>query len=113
MLWFQTFRDGPEYEARIHKGVFTPPQLSLKAVRDAVPKHLFDRSTSKSLYYVFRQLAMAWALYGLATRIDHLAPVMAVHGFTYVLQGLVEWTLWASYWVWQSLVFAGMWCLGV
>ena len=112
MFWYQIFRDGPEYEARKRNAVFAPPQLSLKDVHNAVPKHLFNRSTFKSLFYVSRHLAMTYAIYFLATRIDHVIAAMVIYGFGQVWQAVVRVTLWVLYWTLQSLAFAGLWCLG-
>ncbi|KAF8888935.1 fatty acid desaturase-domain-containing protein [Gymnopilus junonius] len=64
MPWFQIFQDGPEYEARKRRGKFTPPVVSLKQLRDAVPHHLFERSTTKSLAHMFRHFVIIlWLLY--------------------------------------------------
>ena len=62
MLWFQIFRDGPEHEARKKRGTFTPPNLSLK-LHDAMPRHLHEKSTLKSLSYILRHIAFTWNFY--------------------------------------------------
>ncbi|RDB28347.1 Delta(12) fatty acid desaturase [Hypsizygus marmoreus] len=114
MIWYQIFQDGPEYEARKRKGTFTPPNLSIKDIRDAVPPHLFKRSTSKSLFYVIRHLSFTYAFYYLATQIDTIANLIAGgEAPRYIFaRRLISATLWISYWGWQGVTFAGIWCLG-
>ncbi|KAF8062488.1 fatty acid desaturase-domain-containing protein [Lyophyllum atratum] len=114
MIWYQRFQDGPEYEARRRKGTFKPPNLSLKDLRDAVPPHLFEKSTFKSLFYLFRHLAFTYAFYYIATQIDVIAHTISggdTPGYT-LTRSLVRGTLWTLYWGWQGVTFAGIWCLG-
>ncbi|KAH0581133.1 hypothetical protein H2248_012260 [Termitomyces sp. 'cryptogamus'] len=109
MIWFQVFQDGPEYEARKHKGTFTPPNISMKDIRAAVRPELFERSTVKSLYYIARHLFFTFGFYCIATHISNIAR------FTTnvpVMQQLVRGVLWILYWGWQGVAFAGIWCLG-
>jgi len=114
MAWYQLFQDGPEYEARKNQLAFTPPSLSLKDVHDAVPKHLFHKDTSKSLYYVFRHLFVTYAFYYLAIRIEDLV-VMAnrFFGMGPFLQTSMRVVLWILYGAWQGISFAGLWSLGM
>ncbi|KAG6864376.1 hypothetical protein C0991_010084, partial [Blastosporella zonata] len=109
MIWFQIFQDGPEYEARKRKGTFTPPNLSLKDLRDAVPPELFERSTFKSLYYIVRHLAFTCAFYYFATHINDIAQLAPDDPMAH---SLVRATLWILYWGWQGVTIAGIWCLG-
>ncbi|KAF8057018.1 fatty acid desaturase-domain-containing protein [Lyophyllum atratum] len=114
MIWYQIFQDGPEYEARRRKGTFKPPNLSLKDLRDAVPPHLFEKSTFKSLFYLFRHLAFTYAFYYIATQIDVIAHTISggdTPGYS-LTRSLVRGTLWTLYWGWQGVTFAGIWCLG-
>lgn len=113
MPWFQIFQDGPEYEARRKRGTFTPPNLSLKEVRDAVPRHLHERSTLKSLGYVLRHLAFTCGFYYLATLIN-ISTASSRYGdnITFLLRYFVRPSLWILYWGWQGITFAGIWCLG-
>ncbi|KAG5653713.1 hypothetical protein H0H81_011117 [Sphagnurus paluster] len=105
MPWYQKFQDGPEYEARRRKGTFTPPDLSLKDVRDAVPPHLFQRSTLKSLFYILRHLAFTYAFYYIATHIDCIAQAVTDGGLPG--SSFVRSVLWILYWGWQGVTFAG------
>ncbi|KAF8635720.1 hypothetical protein AX15_000338 [Amanita polypyramis BW_CC] len=110
MPWYQIFHDGPEYEARRKRGIFVPPNVTLKAMHDAVPVHLFERSTAKSLYYIVRHIGVMYAIYYCGSKIDTL-PV----GKEYVpppLGGYVRTLLWVFYWGWQGMSFAGIWALG-
>ena len=140
-----------EYQLRL-RTPFVPPTHTLAQVRAAVPKHLYNKSTIKSLGYVFRDIALA-AIFGYAaTHLDGFAD--ALHARSLQLLGygaypfevgkivtgdwestrnlhsmippnqtlaipavrvaaeIVRWTLWATYWWFQSLAGAGMWCLG-
>ncbi|KZT22915.1 hypothetical protein NEOLEDRAFT_1070416 [Neolentinus lepideus HHB14362 ss-1] len=113
MQWYQIFQDGPEYEARKQKTAFTPTNLSLKDVHAAVPKHLFQRNTAKSMYYVLRHVTLTYAFYVLGTRIDGFIWTLGkTHAMSYVATVLLRSALWATYWFWQSIAFAGLWCLG-
>lgn len=116
MPWFQIFQDGPEYEARKRREKFTPPVVSLKQLRDAVPRHLFERSTTKSLAYLFRHFAIMYIFYHLAAQIDAFTGVdqhMSARSlvqlfFKYVIRP----SFWFLYWGWQGIALAGLWCLG-
>ncbi|KAJ7594098.1 fatty acid desaturase-domain-containing protein [Mycena floridula] len=110
MTWYQILQDGPEFEARRSKTTFVPPTLSLKDLRSVVPPHLFLRSTSKSLFYIFRHLAVTLAFFLLATKIDLFCRPVSEMGPT--VQTLFRVFLWVSYWGWQGIAFAGIWCLG-
>jgi hypothetical protein len=114
MLWFQIFQDGPEYEARKNRGTFIPPNLSLKQLHDAVPRHLHQKSTLKSLTYILRHIAFTWGFYYLGTIIN----ISTSHYFggnafaTILVKYFVRPSLWILYWGWQGITFAGIWCLG-
>lgn len=107
-------RDAPEYEARKKRTQFVPPTISIKDVHAAVPRHLFEKSTAKSLFYVGRHVGLSVLFYVFATRIDRLAfTVNTALGLGEAARGALCWALWALYWFWQSVAFAGMWTLGV
>ncbi|KAJ6562236.1 fatty acid desaturase-domain-containing protein [Mycena capillaripes] len=79
---------------------FTPPDIALKDVHAAVPRHLFERSTARSLYYTARHCLVTLAFFLLAKRIPDHGPVLLQLG------------LWLTYGAWQGFAFAGIWCLG-
>ncbi|KAJ6481547.1 fatty acid desaturase-domain-containing protein [Mycena vitilis] len=79
---------------------FTPPNIALGDVRTAVPRHLFELSTSRSIYYIARHCAVTLSFFFLATCIPHHGPLVLRVG------------LWLLYSAWQGFAFAGIWCLG-
>ncbi len=106
-------RDAPEYEERKKRTQFVPPTISIKDVHAAVPRHLFEKSTAKSLFYVGRHVGLSALFYVFATRIDTLAcNVNTVLGWGEAARAALSWALWAMYWFWQSVALAGMWTLG-
>ena len=107
MPWYQIFQDGPEYEARRKRGIFVPPNVSSKSVRDAVPAHLFERSTAKSLFYIIRHLLVTIAIYYCGSKITVLQKVVPSP-----LDRGIGALLWVLYWGWQGMSFAGIWALG-
>jgi hypothetical protein len=107
MPWYQVFQDGPEYEARRKRGTFVPPNVTLKTVRDAVPAHLFERSTPKSLFYIIRHILVTYAIYYCGSRIAILPNVVP-----FPLGNVISAPLWILYWGWQGMSFAGIWALG-
>ncbi|KAI0640444.1 fatty acid desaturase-domain-containing protein [Trametes meyenii] len=106
-------RDAPEYEQRKQRTQFIPPNISIKDVHAAVPRHLFEKNTAKSLFYVGRHVALSILFYLFAIHIDYIAWNIA-SALNWGLSGrsAVSWGLWALYWFWQSITFAGMWTLG-
>jgi omega-6 fatty acid desaturase (delta-12 desaturase) len=102
MPWYQIFQDGPEFEARRNRKVFTPPNISLKLVREAVPQHLFLKSTPKSVFYISRHLLVTLAFFLFANWLDQSIGNL-----------LFKIPLWILYSGWQGMAFAGIWCLGM
>ncbi|KAK2460742.1 hypothetical protein APHAL10511_007212 [Amanita phalloides] len=110
MPWFQNFQDGPEYEVRRKRRTFVPPNVTMKAVHDAVPAYLFERSTAKSLFYVIRHFVIMFAIYYCGSNINAL-PIG--EGCMSPLLGKSICVLtWFLYWGWQGMSFAGIWSLG-
>ncbi|PPQ66928.1 hypothetical protein CVT26_010017 [Gymnopilus dilepis] len=106
------FRNGPEYEIRA-KTPFIPPTVSLKEIHDAVPKYLLTKSWKKSTFYVMRDAIFALVLYRFAYSITPWAD-SNFGGYVqnhWVKIGIKAW-MWTLYWWFQSLVGAGMFCLG-
>ncbi|KAJ6511709.1 fatty acid desaturase-domain-containing protein [Mycena vulgaris] len=79
---------------------FKPPTIALKDVHAAVPKHLFVRSTTRSLYYIVRHCAITLIFFLLAARIPAEGSLA------------LRAVMWALYGAWQGFAFAGIWCLG-
>ncbi|KAE9403513.1 hypothetical protein BT96DRAFT_936357 [Gymnopus androsaceus JB14] len=108
MLWYQVFSDGVEYEARAGKP-FVPPNITIKQVWEAVPKHLFARSTTKSLFYIVRHLLVTYLLYVFAQNIDTIVSTL---GGPPITRPLLKAICWLGYWGFQGFAFAGIWCIG-
>ncbi|KAF9078312.1 fatty acid desaturase-domain-containing protein [Rhodocollybia butyracea] len=108
MFWYQVFSDGVEYEARAGKP-FVPPDITIKQVWEAVPKHLFKKSTTTSLYYIARHLLITYALYVFAQNID---LVVSTIGGTPLARQVLKTVCWTAYWGFQGFAFAGIWCIG-
>ncbi|KAF5371053.1 hypothetical protein D9757_010314 [Collybiopsis confluens] len=108
MLWYQIFEDGVEYEQRVGKP-FVPPEITIKQVWEVVPKHLFKRSTAKSLYYISRHMLVTYLLYVFAQNIDQVVSTL---GGTPLAQQVLRVICWAGYWSFQGFAFAGIWCIG-
>ena len=81
---------------------FEVPNYTIKEIRDAIPKHCFERSAAKGLYYVGRDvvsLAGTFALfYNFCT--PEYIPSTAARG-----------VLWAVYTFLQGLFGTGLWVL--
>lgn len=86
-------------------------QITLLEIHAAIPRHLFEKSTLVAMQYVLRAVALAAALYYAATFLDvwiRLCP--ALLGY-HQLAAIVKYAIWPTYWLFQSLTFAGFWCL--
>ncbi|KAH9886268.1 fatty acid desaturase-domain-containing protein [Cubamyces lactineus] len=106
-------RDAPEYEERKKRSTFVPPSISIKDVHAAVPRHLFEKSTAKGLFYVGRHVAFSLLFYLFAIRIDGTVwNVSAALHWGPFGRSVLCWSMRALYWFWQSVAFAGMWTLG-
>jgi omega-6 fatty acid desaturase (delta-12 desaturase) len=114
MVWFQIFQDGPEYEARRRRKTFTPPDLSLKELHDAIPRHLFERSTLKSTFYIAIHILLTAILHVSAKRIPATLDILAVtSNHQTIIHFLLRPIIWTFFWGWQGMFFAGIWCLGL
>ncbi|KAF8576045.1 hypothetical protein K439DRAFT_1368282 [Ramaria rubella] len=115
-----------EYVHRL-KTPFSPPTHTLAELRAAVPKHLYVKSTTKSLSYVFMDIALTTFLFLGATNVDSDSIAFNIitgnHGVlssrhyiastgVLLMKTSFRWLLWGSYWTLQGLVWAGMWSLG-
>jgi hypothetical protein len=127
MQFASLFRDSPEYERR-KKTPFVPAkvlrlliqlvdvltalQVTLAQLHAAVPKHLYQKSTLKGLYYFARDVSCAVLTYAIATRIDPFCHYLAWNYVNPLTANFAKWTLWVIYWWWQGIILAGAWCLG-
>ncbi|PFH50487.1 hypothetical protein AMATHDRAFT_193081 [Amanita thiersii Skay4041] len=106
------FQNGPEYEARLKKP-FTPPTVTLNEIHDAVPKHLLKPDPWKSTSYLLRDITFTLTLYMFARSITPWSQ-SNFGGFvtTPWKRQLLKYSLWMTYWWFQGLVAAGLFCLG-
>ncbi|KAI0088311.1 delta-12 fatty acid desaturase [Irpex rosettiformis] len=104
------FTDSAEYEHRKQKP-FKPPQISLSQIHAAVPRHLFNKSTFVALQYVFRTISLAIAFYLITAFLDSPLHRLRLTGGHELLSAVVQCVLWPAYWLFQSLTFAGFWCI--
>lgn len=83
-----------------------PKDLSLKAIRDAVPAHCFQRSLLTSLKHLSLDLVMIASM-GIAIHwIDtHAVDKLGVPRF------LISFVMWPLYWWFQGAVMTGVWVL--
>ncbi|KAF4581364.1 hypothetical protein EYR40_002952 [Pleurotus pulmonarius] len=88
--------NGPEYEARLRKP-FIPPTVSLKDVHAAVPKKLLQKDPLKATSYILRDIALSALLFKCGSCINPWAESAFGGNLN---PG------------WQSLVWAGFFCLG-
>lgn len=77
-----------------------PPSFTLKDIRDAIPKHCFERNLFKSLSHLISDLLIIAVLGYAASWISHpLLPVWS------------HYLLWPMYWYAQGSVMTGVWVL--
>ncbi|KAH7890990.1 delta-12 fatty acid desaturase [Phlebopus sp. FC_14] len=103
------FGDSPEYEARKNTP-FELPKITIAQIHAAVPKHLLERSTFKSLCYVLRDIVFAVLMYRFGASIDTWTSSLPPNG--YLSPRVIRFALWAFYWFWQGIILAGWWVLG-
>ena len=75
---------------------YAPLTWSIGEIRSAIPKHLFERHLSLSLYYLARDVVVSSVFWYLATWIDsnHLAHAAASYGVPTAALPFVRWPLW-------------------
>ncbi|KAK0391580.1 hypothetical protein NLU13_1080 [Sarocladium strictum] len=81
---------------------FTPPDFTIKDIRDAIPKHCFKRSALTGYYYVLRDLA----LIGTTFAVFH--NFVTAENIPYTP---VRAALWAVYTIMQGFFGTGIWIL--
>ncbi|KAM0280539.1 hypothetical protein ACHAQH_003984 [Verticillium albo-atrum] len=81
---------------------FTPPDFTIKDIRDAIPKHCFERSALKGYSYIARDMVL-------------LATTFTIwHNFVtpqYIPSYPLRVALWAVYTVLQGLFATGLWVI--
>lgn len=90
---------------------FTPPNLTIKEILNAIPAHCFERSALRSSAYVVGDFAMIAALMYAASFIE---PALGFKGEVVDgVQGAVaKWAAWSLYWVFAGFVYTGVWICG-
>ncbi|TFK21587.1 delta-12 fatty acid desaturase [Coprinopsis marcescibilis] len=107
---FRLFDDSAEYRNRLQTP-FKPTKATLAEVRSVVPRHLFEKSTLKTLLYVTRDVMLALIVYKLGWKIGPLCESITLAGYPVYLGFLAKCALWCLYWHFQGLILAGWWCL--
>lgn len=84
-----------------------PTTLTMKMLREVVPKHCFERSLLRSLSHLFLDLAMIASM-GIAVwfcdnRLSSILPS--------VPRWAINFIIWPLYWWWQGAVMTGVWVL--
>jgi hypothetical protein len=87
-------------------------QVSISQIRGVVPRELFRRSTRTGLYYTARSVGFPILLWILSQHIDATADTLRLQTSSGILGTGLRYGLWISYWWWQGITFAGIWCLG-
>ncbi|TFK32699.1 fatty acid desaturase-domain-containing protein [Crucibulum laeve] len=95
------------------KKPFSPPNFTLKEIHDAVPKDLLKKSSTKATMYILRDVILTVLLYYFAYSIT---PWTETNFGGYIAPGwhtkALKSALWITYWWFQGLVGAGIFCLG-
>lgn len=97
------FADGIMDKNRPSNPPIAPPPFTLKDLKDAIPKHCFERHLSTSLGYLTIDLLKAFLLGYAATYISQASAY-----------GLPQWSrfvLWPMYWWAQGCTLMGVWVL--
>ncbi len=97
------FADGIMDKNRPSNPPIAPPPFTLKDLKDAIPKHCFERHLSTSLGYLGVDLLKAFLLGYAATYISQASAY-----------GLPQWArfvLWPMYWWAQGCTLMGVWVL--
>lgn len=76
-----------------------------------MPKHLLQRSSLWSSFYLARDILLAGTFLALATKIGWLADLVDPSGGW--ANRVVKVVGWGAYWWFQGLVGGGIFCLGI
>ena len=86
--------------------------MTLSEIHSVVPKSLHKRNTLKAFGYVLRDILCAVAVYKLGWMIDPFSRSLVENiGLAPNIGTLINWSAWALYWLCQSVVLAGWWCM--
>ena len=91
---------GPLYDANGND--FEVPQFTMKDIRAAIPEHCFERSVTRSLSYVLRDIV--FLAVNLTLCIKFITP-------EYIPSEIVRGLLWAGYTFLQGCIATGVWVL--
>ncbi|KAJ6581450.1 delta-12 fatty acid desaturase [Mycena capillaripes] len=105
------FVEGAEYLKR-RNVPFSPSNLTYKELRAVIPPELYKKSTLRGLLSLAQDIATVCALYVLCLRIDAVFELTHKFEIPHPISLALYWSLWATYWVAQSIAMAGCWCLG-
>ncbi|KIY48091.1 linoleoyl phosphatidylcholine delta-12 acetylenase [Fistulina hepatica ATCC 64428] len=92
---------------------YTPLNLTLQEIRDAIPPELFVKRPLFGLSILARDISIIITLWCAATYIDPVfksaavAEILTSSGAT-----VARWTAWCFYWWFQGLAFTGLWVFG-
>ncbi|KAK6978221.1 delta-12 fatty acid desaturase [Favolaschia claudopus] len=104
------FGDSTEFLTR-RNTPFVPPNFTISELRKAIPPELHKKSTIRGLWIGARSVAFVAAFYYCGTKIDSVTPVIAASlRLSPLSTSLLRFTLWISYWFWQGIGMAGLWC---
>ena len=106
------FRDSDEYTRRKNTP-FVPPNLDYVALRKALPRDVWQRSTRKSLLAMSRLIFTSLMLHALGVWLWRGAQLSFITAhIPPSIQSLVNVTGWTFYLWWQPIIWAGFWSLG-
>lgn len=90
------------------------PELTVRDLLSAIPKHCFERSTFRSSLYLLGDLIQIAVLAYAASWIDTLSGYVHVStsfASEETIQRSLRWILWGIYSFYQGLVFTGIWVI--
>jgi len=94
--------------------VVADKNLSPGAIREGIPKELFEQSTAKSMYYLARDLVQVFVAYFLFSTLG--CPLIeivgaALGGEDQIAAKIFKFAMWNVYWLVQGLNFTALWVL--
>ncbi|KAM3289017.1 delta(12)-fatty-acid desaturase FAD2 [Capsicum chacoense] len=83
----------------IQRAPTSKPPFTIGDIKKAIPPHCFQRSLSRSLFYVSRDVIVVFVFCYIATNYFHLLP----SPYRYIA--------WVTYWIVQGCVCTGIWLI--